>query len=93
LPDCGLAPGGLSRGALFNFLDVSGIEALPASGLRKKWGDKIALRAGQLAVDTGFMTAKYTDVFTNASLGWPAGLSCSEVVGLAAAVSAAARRL
>src|SRR5437660_1376085 len=25
--------------------------------------------------DTEFMTAKYTDVFTNASLGWPAGLS------------------
>ena len=38
-------------------------------------GDKIALRAGQLAADTEFMTAKYTDVFTNASLGWPAGLS------------------
>jgi porin len=41
----------------------------------KKWGDKIALRAGQLAADTEFITAKYTDVFTNASLGWPAGLS------------------
>ena len=25
--------------------------------------------------DTEFMTAKYTDVFTNASLGWPVGLS------------------
>ena len=72
--------GGLSRGALFNFLDVSGIEALPTTRLyeiwfEKKWGDKIALRAGQLAADTEFMTAKYTDVFTNASLGWPAGLS------------------
>ena len=72
--------GGLSRGALFNYLDVSGIEALPTTRLyeiwfEKKWGDKIALRAGQLAADTEFMTAKYTDVFTNASLGWPAGLS------------------
>ena len=72
--------GGLSRGALFNFLDVSGIEALPTTRLyeiwfEKKWGDKIALRAGQLAADTEFMTAKYTDVFINASLGWPAGLS------------------
>ena len=72
--------GGLSRGALLNLLDVSAIEALPTTRLyeiwfEKKWGDKIALRAGQLAADTEFMTAKYSDVFTNASLGWPAGLS------------------
>ncbi len=72
--------GGLSRGALFNFMDVSGIEALPTTRLyeiwlEKKWGETIALRAGQLAADTEFMTSKYTDVFTNASLGWPAGLS------------------
>jgi porin len=72
--------GGLSRGSLINFLDVSGIEALPTTRLyeiwlEQKWGNKLALRAGQLAADTEFMTAKYTDVFTNASLGWPAGLS------------------
>ena len=72
--------GGLSRGALLNFMDVSGIEALPSTRLyevwfERKWGTKLALRAGQLAADTEFMTAKYTDVFTNASLGWPAGLS------------------
>jgi porin len=69
--------GGLSRGALFNFLDVSGIEAIPTTRLyeiwfEQKWGTKLALRAGQLAADTEFMTAKYSDVFTNASLGWPA---------------------
>ena len=69
--------GGLSRGALFNLLDVSGIEALPTTRLyeiwlEKKWnGDKMALRAGQLAADSEFATSKYTDVFTNASLGWP----------------------
>jgi porin len=72
--------GGLSRGALFNYMDVSGIEALPSTRLyeiwlEQKWGTKLALRAGQLAADTEFMTAKYTDVFTNASLGWPVGLS------------------
>lgn len=72
--------GGLSRGALYNFLVVSGIEALPTTRLyeiwfEQKWGTKLALRAGQLAADTEFMTAKYTDVFTNASLGWPAGFS------------------
>lgn len=70
--------GGLSRGSLFNYLDVSGIEALPTTRLyelwfEKKWNDdKIALRAGQLAADSEFATSKYTDVFTNASLGWPA---------------------
>src|SRR3954469_24481966 len=69
--------GGLSRGALLNFMDVSGIEALPSTRLyeiwfEQKWGTKLALRAGQLAADTEFMTAKYTDVFTNASFGWPA---------------------
>jgi porin len=68
---------GLSRGNLQNFLVVSGIEALPSTRLyevwfERKWGDKLALRAGQLAADTEFINAKYTDVFTNASLGWPA---------------------
>jgi len=72
--------GGLSRGDLLNYMVVSGIEALPTTRLyeiwfEQKWADKFALRAGQLAADTEFMTAKYTDVFTNASLGWPAGLS------------------
>src|ERR1700759_4527657 len=72
--------GGLSRGDLLNYMTVSGIEALPMTRLyeiwfEQKWADKFALRAGQLAADTEFMTAKYTDVFTNASLGWPAGLS------------------
>jgi porin len=71
--------GGVSRGAMLNFMDVSGIEALPSTRLyeawfERKWGTHLALRAGQLAADTEFMTAKYTDVFTNASLGWPVGL-------------------
>jgi porin len=69
--------GGLSRGDLLNFMVVSGIEALPSTRLyeiwfEQKWGTKLALRAGQLAADTEFMTAKYTDVFTNASFGRPA---------------------
>jgi porin len=69
--------GGLSRGSLLNFLDVSGIEALPTTRLYEAWfeqkwnGDRIALRAGQLAADSEFATSKYTDVMTNASLGWP----------------------
>jgi porin len=72
--------GGLSRGDLLNYMVVSGIEALPTTRLyeiwfEQKWGTRLALRAGQLAADTEFMTAKYTDVFTNASLGWPASLA------------------
>ena len=68
---------GLSRSYLQNFLVASGIEALPSTRLyemwfERKWGTTLALRAGQLAADTEFMNAKYTDVFTNASLGWPA---------------------
>jgi porin len=68
---------GLSRSNLQNFLIVSGIEALPSTRLyevwfEQKWGNTLALRAGQLAADTEFINAKYTDVFTNASLGWPA---------------------
>jgi porin len=68
---------GLSRGNLDNFLVVSGIEALPSTRLyeawfERKWGDTLAFRAGQLAADTEFINAKYTDVFTNSSLGWPA---------------------
>ena len=78
--------GGLSRGSLINYLDVSGIEALPTTRLyefwlEQKWGTKLALRAGQLAADSEFMTAKYTDVFTNASLGWPAGFSLNMTSG------------
>src|ERR1700754_2095919 len=70
--------GGLSRGALLNYLDVSGIEALPTTRLYEAWferkwnSDKVALRIGQLDADSEFATSKYTDGFTNASLGWPA---------------------
>jgi porin len=65
---------GLSRSNLQNLMTVSGIEALPSTRLyeiwfERKWGDKLALRVGQLAADTEFMNAKYTDVFTNAEQG------------------------
>jgi len=70
---------GLSRDYLDNYLVASGIEAQPSTRLyeiwfEQKWGDKdkYDLRAGQLAADTEFINSKYTDVFTNASLGWPA---------------------
>ena len=69
---------GLSRTNLRNFFVVSGIEALPTARLyeayveQKFLHDKWSIRAGQLAADSEFIASKYTDVFTNASLGWPA---------------------
>jgi porin len=69
---------GLSRSNLQNFFVVSGIEALPTTRLyeayfEKQWGDKtISLKLGQLAADSEFFNTKYTDVLTNASMGWPA---------------------
>src|ERR1700712_325757 len=69
---------GLSRTNLNNFFVVSGIEALPTVRLyeayveQKFFHDKWSIRAGQLAADSEFIASKYTDVFTNASLGWPA---------------------
>jgi porin len=69
---------GLSRTNLRNFFVVSGIEALPTVRLyeayieQKFFNDKWSIRAGQLAADSEFIASKYTDVFTNASLGWPA---------------------
>jgi porin len=70
--------GGLSRDNLQNFMVVSGVEALPSTRLyeiyfEQKWGkDQVSLRLGQLAADSEFQNSKYTDVFTNASMGWPA---------------------
>jgi porin len=69
---------GLSRTNLNNYFVVSGIEALPTARLyeayfeQKFFHDKWSIRAGQLAADSEFLASKYTDVFTNASLGWPA---------------------
>jgi porin len=53
------------------------IEALPSTRLHEiwfeqKWETTLSLGAGQLAADTEFINAKYADVFTNASIGWPA---------------------
>jgi porin len=70
--------GGLSRGSLQNLFVVSGIEALPSTRLyeayfEKQWGNKwVSLKIGQLAADSEFFNTKYTDVLTNASMGWPA---------------------
>ena len=69
---------GLSRSNLQNLFVVSGIEALPSTRLyeayfEKQWGaKKVSLKFGQFAADSEFFNTKYTDVLTNASMGWPA---------------------
>src|SRR3981189_2089248 len=67
---------GLSRSTLQNFLVAPGIEALPSTRLyeiwfEQKWGNTLSVRAGQLAADTEFINAKYTDSFPDSSRGWP----------------------
>ena len=58
-------------------MPVSSIEALPTTRLYELWfeqkfaHDTFAIRAGQLAADTEFVTSKYTDVFINGTYGWP----------------------
>src|SRR4030081_3999666 len=88
---------GLSRNNLQNFFVVSGIEALPTTRLyeayfERKWGNNVvSLKAGQLAADSEFFNTKYTDVLTNASMGWPAITSVDLPIGGPAPPLAAVR--
>jgi porin len=69
---------GLSRDEIGNIMLASSIEALSTTRLYEAWleqkfaGGKYSVRAGQLAADAEFITSKYTDVFINATYGWPA---------------------
>jgi porin len=69
---------GLSRGYVGNLLTVSNIEALTSTRFYEIWfeqkfaGDKAALRIGQLAADTEFVTSQYAGLFINATFGFPA---------------------
>jgi porin len=68
---------GLSRNDIGNLMAVSSLEALPTTRLYEAWfeqklgGEKYSVRAGQLAADTEFITAKYTDALVSATFGWP----------------------
>lgn len=68
---------GLSGCCLGNVLVVSGIEARATTRLyeawveQKLWGDRVALRAGQLGADTEFFVSQYAGLFVNATFGWP----------------------
>ena len=69
---------GLSRYYVDNLLTTSSIEALPASRLYVLWFDqklfdgKLAIRAGQLAVDTEFFVSQTATLFMNTTFGFPA---------------------
>jgi porin len=75
---------GLSRDYVGNLLAVSNIEALPTARLFELWyeqklfNDKVAVRAGQLAADTEFVTSKYAGLFINGTFGWP-GITASNL--------------
>jgi porin len=69
---------GLSRYYLGNLFVTSGIEALSSTRLYELWleqklfDDKVAVRVGQLAADTEFLTSLYGGLFINSTFGWPA---------------------
>ena len=69
---------GLSRYYVDNLLTTSSIESLPASRLYVLWFDqklfdgKLAIRAGQLAVDTEFFVSQTATLFMNTTFGFPA---------------------
>lgn len=69
---------GLSGCCVGNILVVSGLEAVPQLRLYELWlekqflGDRVTVRAGQLAADTEFLVSQYAGLFVNTSFGWPA---------------------
>ena len=78
---------GLSECCLGNLATVSGIEAQASSRLyelwleQALWDDRVALRLGQLAVDTEFFTSQYAGLFVNATFGWPAVMGANLPAG------------
>lgn len=70
--------GGPSRQYVGNLLGISSVEALPAIRLHESWlEDKLldgglALRVGQLGVDSQFLISDTAGLFVNDTFGWPA---------------------
>lgn len=69
---------GLATTAVGSLMPPSFIEAHPTTRLFELWAeqrlldDKLAIRFGQLAVDSEFFTSGYAGQFINATFGWPA---------------------
>jgi porin len=67
---------GLSRYNLGNIFTASDIEALSTVRLSEAWyehnfGNRVYIRAGQLAADQEFLTSKLAGLFINGTFGWP----------------------
>ena len=68
---------GLSRYFVGNLMDVSGIEALPATRLFELWYEQKtpdgqwALKFGQLGIGTEFLVSQTATLFVNTTYGWP----------------------
>ena len=70
---------GLSRSHLDNNINtISSAEARPGTLLFELWYEqqvidkRLAVRAGQMAVDQEFDISQYAGLFTNSTFGWPA---------------------
>jgi porin len=67
----------LSRGFIGNLAPVSSIEATPGVRLHEAWleqellAELLAVRLGQLAADTEFLTSAHAGLFMNNTFGWP----------------------
>lgn len=61
-----------------NLMDVSNIEALPATRLfdlflqQDLYDGMLSVRLGQIAADDEFITSRYAEPFMNSTFGWPA---------------------
>ena len=67
---------GLSRTLLGNIFTISNIEARSTTRLFELWaeqtlGDTLAVRVGQMGIDTEFLTSTTAGLFINGTFGWP----------------------
>jgi porin len=68
---------GLSRYYVKNIMTTSEIEALSTVRLSEAWyehqfGERLAVKIGQLAADVEFHTRNFEGAFVNGTFGWPA---------------------
>lgn len=68
---------GLTRAAVNDLAVVSELEALPSTRLYEVWveqrlfGDRLAIKVGQVAADTEFLVSQTATLFINSTFGWP----------------------
>ena len=71
-----IAGADISKSFVGNFLSSNDIAALPTTRLYELWvehrfGDMLAVRAGQQGIDVEFLTSDYGANFIDATFGWP----------------------